>query len=221
MKILGIDTATAACSVALLGDESVLAAESEPMQHGHAQVLVPMLLRVMQGHEFGSLDAFGVTCGPGGFTGIRVGLSTARALGLAARRPVFGVSTFAAIVWGLPLTAGHDRKILVLVESKRPDLYAQLFSPERQPLAEPAALRVEDLAAYAGAGPLLLAGDGAVRAASSLGSAVELAPGSGRPDAAVVAGIAMELLRGQGPPSVPPRAFYLKAPDVTAPRKRS
>jgi len=49
---------------------------------------------------------------------------------------------------------------------------------------------------------------------------VERAPGSARPDAAVVAAIAMELLREQGPPSAPPRAFYLKAPDVTVPRKR-
>jgi tRNA threonylcarbamoyladenosine biosynthesis protein TsaB len=190
------------------------------MEHGHAQALVPMILRVMDGHTFSSLDAFGVTCGPGGFTGIRVGLASARALGLAAQRPVFGVSTFTAIVRGLPVSPGDDRKILVLIESKRPDLYAQLFSPERQPLAEAAALRVEDLAAYAGTGPLLLAGDGAARAASFFGSAVELAPGSARPDAAVVAAIAMELLREQGPPSAPPRAFYLKAPDVTVPRKR-
>jgi tRNA threonylcarbamoyladenosine biosynthesis protein TsaB len=221
MKVLGIDTATAACSVALLQDASVLAAESEPMQHGHAQALVPMLLRVMNGHEFGSLDAFGVTCGPGGFTGIRVGLATARGLALAARRPVFGVSTFTAVVRGLPLPAGHDRKILVLIESRRPDLYAQLFSPERQPLADPAALRLEALAAYAGIGPLLLAGDGAARAVPALGSAVELAPGPGRPEAATVAAIAIELLSQQGPPSAPPRAFYLKAPDVTVPRKRS
>ncbi len=220
MKVLGIDTATAGCSVALLQDASVLAAESEPMEHGHAQALVPMILRVMDGHAFSSLDAFGVTCGPGGFTGIRVGLASARALGLAAQRPVFGVSTFTAIVRGLPVSPGDDRKILVLIESKRPDLYAQLFSPERQPLAEAAALRVEDLAAYAGTGPLLLAGDGAARAASFFGPVVELAPGSARPDAAVVAAIAMELLREQGPPSAPPRAFYLKAPDVTVPRKR-
>ena len=220
MKVLGIDTATAACSVALLEDAAILARESEAMEHGHAQALVPMILRVMDGHSFSSLNAFGVTCGPGGFTGIRVGLASARALGLAARRPVFGVSTFTAIVRGLPLPPGDDRKILVLIESKRPDLYAQLFSPERQPLAEAAALRGADLAAYAGTGPLLLAGDGAGRAASFFGSAIELAPGSARPDAAVVAAIAMELLREQGPPSAPPRAFYLKAPDVTVPRKR-
>ena len=220
MKVLGMDSAMAACSVALLEDASIIASESEPMEHGHAQALVPMLLRVMSGHEFTSLDAFGVTCGPGGFTGIRVGLATARALALAAARPVFGVSTFAAVARSLELPRDEPRNILVLIESKRPDLYAQLFSPECYPLADAEALRVEDLPAYGGLKPLLLAGDGAARALSSFGPRAELAPGPRRPDPAVVAAIAMELLRAEGPPSAPPRAFYLKAPDVTVPRKR-
>jgi len=220
MKVLGLDTATAACSVALLEDASILAAESEAMEHGHAQALMPMLLRVMAGHAFSSLDAIGVTCGPGGFTGIRVGLATARGLGLAAARPVLGVSTFAAVARSLLLPADDPRNILVLIESKRADLYAQLFSPRREPLAEPMALRVEDLAAYAGERPVLLAGDGTARALPLFAPEIERAPGSDRPDAAMVAAMAMELLRELGPPSTPPRAFYLKAPDVTVPGKR-
>jgi tRNA threonylcarbamoyladenosine biosynthesis protein TsaB len=220
MKVLGLDTATAACSVALLEDACILASESEAMEHGHAQALVPMILRVMEGRAFSTLDAIGVTCGPGGFTGIRVGLATARALGLAAARPVIGITTFSAIARTLEPPPGDRRNILVLIESKRPDFYAQLFSPKREPLAKPAALRIEDLPDYAGKGPLLLAGDGAPRVVRSFGPEIDLAPGSDRPDAAAVAAIAAELLQEHGPPPAPPRAFYLKAPDVTVPRKR-
>ena len=210
----------AACSAALFEDGRILAEEAEAMEHGHARALVPMIVAVMGGRPFASLDAIGVTRGPGGFTGIRVALATARGLGLAAARPVFGVTTFAAVARAAEMPPGEHRNVLVLIESKRRDLYAQLFSAERAPLAEPAALLPEDLPAYAGGGPLLLAGDGAARALPGFGRAACLAPGPGRPDAAVVAAIAAELLREHGPPPAPPAALYLRAPDVTVPKER-
>ena len=219
MRILGLDAATAGCSAALVEDGLLLARASLALEHGHAQALVPMIIEVMEGRPFAALDGIGVTLGPGGFTGIRVALATARGLGLAAAKPVLGVTTFAAVARGLepPPEAG---KLLVLIESKRRDLYAQLFEGAGRPLAEPAALLPEDLRAYAGEGPLLLAGDGAPRAAPLFGSSARLAHGAARPDAAAVAAIAAELLAGSGPPAEPPRALYLRAPDVTFPKQR-
>jgi tRNA threonylcarbamoyladenosine biosynthesis protein TsaB len=219
MRVLGLDAATAACSAALIEDGRVLARESVPMQHGHAQALVPMVLRVMDGRPFSALDAIGVTRGPGGFTGIRVALATARGLGLAAARPVVGVTTFAALVRGLERPAGATR-ILVLIESKRRDVYAQLFSAVGEPLADPAALLPEDLPSYAGAGPVVLAGDAAGRAAPAFGASARIATGPAQPDAGAVAAIAAEMLARSGPPPAPPAAFYLRAPDVTFPKER-
>lgn len=220
MRILGLDAATAACSAALYEDGRILAEAAAAMEHGHAQALVPMILTVMAGHSFASLDAIAVTRGPGGFTGIRVGLATARGLGLAAQRPVVGVTTFAAVARAVESSPGERRNLLVLIESKRRDLYAQLYSAEGRPLAEPAALMPEDLPAYAGEGALLLAGDGAARAAPVFGRAASLAPGPGRPEAAAVAALAAELLAEAGPPPSPPAALYLRAPDVTVPKER-
>jgi tRNA threonylcarbamoyladenosine biosynthesis protein TsaB len=219
MRVLGLDAATAACSAALIEDGRILARESAPMEHGHAQALVPMILKVMDGRPFSALDAIGVTRGPGGFTGIRVGLATARGLGLAAARPVVGVTTFAAVARSVEPPAAAT-KLLVLIESKRRDVYAQLFAAAGEALAEPAALLIEDLPAYAGEGILALAGDAAERAAAAFDGAVQIARGPVRPDAAAVAAIAAEMLARSGPPPAPPAALYLRAPDVTLPTER-
>jgi tRNA threonylcarbamoyladenosine biosynthesis protein TsaB len=68
------------------------------MQRGHAEAIMPMIARVMDaaGCEFVELSRIAVTVGPGSFTGLRVGLSAARGIALAAGRPAVGVSTLAA-----------------------------------------------------------------------------------------------------------------------------
>ena len=90
MIILGLDTALAACSVAVTRDGEVLAAMSEPMLRGHQERLAPMVQEVMAaaGLPFAALDRVGVTVGPGSFTGLRVGLAFAAAttFGRRARR---------------------------------------------------------------------------------------------------------------------------------------
>jgi tRNA threonylcarbamoyladenosine biosynthesis protein TsaB len=219
MRVLGLDAATAGCSAALLEDGRILAHAGAEMEHGHAEALVPMILDVMGARSFAEIDGIGVTRGPGGFTGIRVALATARGLGLAAARPVVGVTTFAAVARAVEMPPGLDR-LLVLIESKRRDLYAQLFAAGGRSLREPAALMPEDLPLYSGPGPILLAGDGAARAAEVFGGAAALAPGPGRADAAAVAVLAAETLAREGPPAQPPAALYLRAPDVTLPKAR-
>lgn len=99
MRILAIDTALAACQVALTDGGAVCARISEPMQRGHAERLAPMVQEaaLSAGFAFPALDRIVVTTGPGSFTGVRVGLAFARGLALALGKPCVGVSTLMAI----------------------------------------------------------------------------------------------------------------------------
>jgi len=95
VNILALDTALGACSAALVAGGRVLAHEHQAMQRGHAEALAPMVQRLMAqaGAAFAALDRIAVTTGPGTFTGQRVGLAFARALGVALKKPVIGVTT--------------------------------------------------------------------------------------------------------------------------------
>src|SRR5688500_40303 len=102
VSILGIETSASVCAAALWRDGAGIAAERAAMARGHAEALMPMIERVMQGTEYAALDAVAVTAGPGAFTGLRIGLAAARGLALAARIPAIGVSAFAAVAAGIP-----------------------------------------------------------------------------------------------------------------------
>jgi tRNA threonylcarbamoyladenosine biosynthesis protein TsaB len=112
-RTLVIDTATAACSVALIDDQSIVAETHEVVGRGHAERLMPMIAALPDG---GRADAILVDCGPGSFTGVRVGLAAARALGLGWGVPVQGYSSMASIASaarssdpsiGIALIGGH------------------------------------------------------------------------------------------------------------------
>src|SRR6516165_10388792 len=100
MLILAIDTALDACAAAVLDTEAgkLIAQESQGMKRGHAEALMPLVGRVIaqSGIGFADLDRIAVTTGPGSFTGLRVGLSAARGIALAATKPVVGVTTLTA-----------------------------------------------------------------------------------------------------------------------------
>jgi len=109
MRTLAIETATAACSVALLEGARVVAEIHEVVGRGHAERLIPMIAELP---DRGRADIILVDCGPGSFTGVRVGLAAARALGLAWHAPVHGFSSLA-------LLAGY-----ALADDEAPDMLA-------------------------------------------------------------------------------------------------
>jgi tRNA threonylcarbamoyladenosine biosynthesis protein TsaB len=223
--LLAIDTAGSACSVALGHGGAVLAAERLAMRYGHAEALVPMIDRVMAAAALprSALDGVAVAVGPGGFTGIRVGLGAAQGIALALNLQLIGVSSFAAVAAALPAAPGVA---LVALDSRREDLYVQLFDRAAGvPLAQPAAIMPEDLAehirALVGDQTLLLAGDMAEPAAAVLGGrfAAEIAAGSA-PDATGVVTAALCQIRRE-PAGSPARPLYLRPPDVTLPKRQT
>ena len=99
MKILAVDTALGACSVAALLDDAIVAHRWIAMLRGHAEALAPMVQETLEdAHvQLGEFDRLAVTTGPGTFTGQRVGLAFMRGLRLALARPLVGITTLEAM----------------------------------------------------------------------------------------------------------------------------
>jgi len=220
--ILALDSAAAACSVALWRDGALAAHRFRPMARGHAEALMPMLAETMAAADaaFADLDLVAVTVGPGAFTGLRIGLAVARGIGLAAGVPVRGVTTLAAVAEAVPAAERRGRALLVVLDTKRAELYAQSFDGDLAPLGEPAAVSPAALAGLLPAGPLLVAGDAAERLRPWLAGRPDAAAWSaapGGPDAAAVARLAARTLAAGDGRGLPPTPLYLQAPAVTLP----
>jgi len=226
--LLAIDTATDACSVALRAEGAVAAHRSAPMARGHAEALMPMVVEALDaaGLGFADLEGVAVTVGPGAFTGLRIGLAAARGIGLAAGIPVLGATTLEVIARAVPAAernAEHGgASVVVAIESKRADLYLQGFDAGLAPLGAPAAVMPEALAGRLPEGPLVLAGDGAARAAAALDAPgrITLSASGPHPDARVLAALAAARLAAGGAAiadAPPPEPLYLRPPDAKLP----
>ncbi len=221
--ILAIDTALAAASACLLvpGETRPFAAETLLMRHGQAEALFPLLDRVVSrtGGGFGDVTRVAVTIGPGSFTGIRIGVAAARAIGLARKIPVVGVSTLSALA--APAIAARVRPpIIAAVDARHGNVYVQSFGASGETLFGPALLPAADAARALGGGPLRLAGSGGrliAAAAASLGIATEVENDALVPDIAFVARLGALADVGRALP----RPLYLKAPDATPPAATS
>jgi tRNA threonylcarbamoyladenosine biosynthesis protein TsaB len=218
--VLALDTAGSACSVALGRGTMVLGHERREMRHGHAEALLPMIDRVttMAGLVPGDIDDVAVSVGPGGFTGIRAGLAAAQGLALAARARLVGVSSFAAVAAFVPPA---NTPILVALDSRREDLYMQIFAGDGSPLGAPAAILPEGLSRFVaetvGDAKLRVAGDAAETAAAALVDRDDMGLLIGSaPDAlGVLAAARCEGFIAQA------RPLYLRPPDVSFPKIRS
>jgi len=193
------------------------------MQRGQSERLVPMIEEVVAeaGLHYQALDAIAVTVGPGGFTGVRIGLATARGLALAWAKPVLGISNFEAIAATVAKDERRGRCLAVLLDAKRTDLYVQVFDHALAPLGEPACMMPRDLAGQLPGGPLVLAGDALEQSLEDLiairGADLTIASAPRQVDAGRLAELAAGLSL-PGPGAAPPMPLYLRPPDVTQPK---
>ena len=149
--ILGLDTATAATAAAVLAEGVEREARDDPApgaRPNHATRLLALVEEVVAG-EWGAVTRIAVGVGPGGFTGLRHGIATARALAQARDLPLVGVSSLEALAAGEPVYA--------VIDARRGEVFAYARG-----LLEPQAIRPEDLAARLVPGAQAV-GDGAVR----------------------------------------------------------
>ncbi len=223
-RLLALEAAGAACSAAIWAGGRVAARRFAPMRRGQSEHLVPMIAEVMAewGGGFSALDAIAVTTGPGGFTGVRIGLATARGLALARRLPLLGLSSFEVAAAAATEAERSGRVVASLIDSKRADVFLQCFDPALEPQGGPRELSLERLPAALPAGPLLLAGDAVAKAAAALVAAgrgdVAVAAAAGPGDAGVLAARAAQRLAAGAVEADSAQPLYLRAPDVTPPR---
>jgi len=215
-RILAIDASCGAISACVWEDgaEEALARRSEPMTRGHAEALAPLIEKLMAqvAGGFASLDRIAVTNGPGSFTGIRIGVAIARAMGLALDIPVVGVSTLVAFAGPLLLEPGAG-VIVSAIDARHGQVYFQLFEAAGRPLIAPRVETLRDAARAIGAGPARLAGNAARLLAEEFGrgaTAFDASAGADYPDIVAIARIGLTA----SPAGSPPRPIYLKAPNA-------
>lgn len=195
--LLVIDSATAACSAALLGaDGGVIDARHEVVGRGHAERLVPMIADLLAGRR---PDAILVDCGPGSFTGVRVGLAAAHGLAIGWGVPLAGYSATAL----LAATAGADPVGVALIGGHG-ELFVQSYAGDPVvPVDDLRSLPPDAAAASIAAALVVGSGAGTLVAARGWGEARDALP-----DAADA---------GRLPPALralPPRPIYGRAPDA-------
>lgn len=146
-RILAFDTAAETCSVILWEDMRVISSKIEPMKWGHAAFLVPMIEEVFSSTEltYKDLDALAVTIGAGGFTGVRVGIATAKGIALSINKPVWGISSFEALFAQISSKKKNDKDVAVVLDSRRKELFFQLFNSKGEEIIAPSFAKEEDI----------------------------------------------------------------------------
>ena len=148
MKLLALDSSGLTASVAYTEDSVLRAEYTVDYKKTHSQTLLPMLDEItrMVGFDPADADAIAVSCGPGSFTGLRIGSSTAKGICLALGKPLIEVPTLAALAYNL---FGASGLICPIMDARRSQVYNGLYyfkGSELVTLKEQRALAVEDLA---------------------------------------------------------------------------
>jgi tRNA threonylcarbamoyladenosine biosynthesis protein TsaB len=220
MLILAIDTALDACAAAVLDTHAnkILAHESQPMKRGHAEALMPLIARVMQnsGIAFASLDRVAATAGPGSFTGLRVGLSAARGIALAANKPVVGLTTLTA--YAAPVVSENgEHPIISAIDARHDHVYFQVVSGDGSSLIKPKLAPITEALEASRFGAPHLVGNAAKILADRWPAdapppfKVDPQPA---PDITWVAWLGAAV----NPDTAPARPLYLRAPDAKLPK---
>lgn len=201
LRTLVIDTATAACSVALFDGETLLDARHEIVGRGHAERLVPMIAELPGS---GRADAILVDVGPGSFTGLRVGIAAAIGLGIGWGVPVAGLSSLPLIAAGAARAHTHLAELAVVIEGGHGEVFMQQFATSPLAAIDAPVSRRPDAALAEAAGRMVVG-----NAARLLGE------GTAMIEALPNAADAFAL-----PPAmrtIAPRPLYLRAPDAKLP----
>jgi tRNA threonylcarbamoyladenosine biosynthesis protein TsaB len=167
--ILQIETATASCSVALAKEGSVLAFKQVNERNLHAEVITRFIEEVITttNSSYQQLDAIAVSCGPGSYTGLRIGISTAKGLCFALDKPLIAVETLEAMAFGVVNYDGYviDKNMLLcpMIDARRMEVFTAIFNMGGDKL-QPTSAAIIDENGFSGLldnNKILFFGDGA------------------------------------------------------------
>ena len=165
MILLALDASANLCSAALYdcGQRKILSSKSENIGRGHAERLMSLLAEVLENAnlEYKDVGRIATTVGPGSFTGIRVGLATARGLALGLNIPVIGINALEAIAFQHNRDKNHAKTpIIVTLDAKRGEIFTQIFSSTSEPLTTPQAVALDQIRDFIPDQPIRIAGSG-------------------------------------------------------------
>lgn len=195
--LLALETATDVCGVALVADGRVLGVAETLAPRSHAAMLAPLVRDLLARHGLGTgdLGAVAVSAGPGSYTGLRIGASTAKGIAWAHGAPLVAVPSLEALAWGAQDVLAPGDVLLTAFRSRRGEAYVAAFSRDGDALAAAApasALPLSELGGWLPAhdGALWIAGEAGALVAEALGGPGRvLDPARVRPAAASVGAI--------------------------------
>lgn len=201
MLLLAIDTSSSLVSVALLMGKRNVRFREQEMERGQGEALVPMIQELFESAHLTMKDLTGVAVavGPGSFTGVRIGIATARAIAMALNIPVYGVTNFEAYSYSL------TKPVTVVLDSKRDDYFVQKFDANGLALGSPKITTAKQLKKSL---PFVAVGSGANKLAGEIDCKVL---NKISPTAVSVGRIALSRLDHPMPAS----PLYLREADVT------
>jgi tRNA threonylcarbamoyladenosine biosynthesis protein TsaB len=161
--ILSLETATTNCSVALASNGKIIAARSINSGYSHAEKINVFIQEVIDQANvtLKQLSAIAVSSGPGSYTGLRIGISTAKGLCYALDLPLIAINTLDAMAYGM--NAGSNELLVPMIDARRMEVYSAVYDHQKNRLSEPQAIVVDNnyYSTFRDKHKLLLGGDGA------------------------------------------------------------
>lgn len=163
MYILSVETTCGDCSVALLQDNLIVSSQIQQESGKQAEQIISIIESVLKNADctYDDLSAIAVNIGPGSFTGVRIGLAGVKGINLAKKTPLIGVSSFESVAKQLSLE-NNKKNILVVIDAKREQIYAQLFSSDLCVLSLPELLYFNDITKIVTNKDFILTGNGSI-----------------------------------------------------------
>jgi tRNA threonylcarbamoyladenosine biosynthesis protein TsaB len=144
--ILHLETATTVCSVALSYDGKLIALKEENKGFTHAEHLTVFIEEVMQksNQAFSNLDAIAVSKGPGSYTGLRIGVATAKGLCFGLGKPLLAINTLSSMAFGASLKHSQLKYFCPMLDARRMEVYTALYHQNLEEISPTEALILND-----------------------------------------------------------------------------
>ena len=173
MLILSLDTSTTVCSVALHKDGILLGCHELYTERTSAAMLTTLISNVVQqtGYELNQLDAIAVAKGPGSYTGLRIGISTAKGLCFALDKPLLAINTLAALAEQVRSYFPAGYTLCPMIDARRMEVYCALYTSDGEEIKPTWAQIIDENSfnEWMAQGPVVFFGDGAAKCRAILG----------------------------------------------------